>query len=65
MYGIYEAVTPAKMIRSGKNGFQTTLIPDESFVKNVEFSYGLHLDQRQYEDLLPYCNAIDFEPYHC
>ena len=60
---IYPFTAPAKMIRSGKNGFQTTLIPDESFVKNVEFSYGLHLDQRQYEDLLPYCNAIDFEPY--
>ena len=51
---IYPFTAPAKMIRSGKNGFQTTLIPDESFVKNVEFSYGLHLDQRQYEGFIGY-----------
>lgn len=60
---IYPFTAPAKMIRSGKNGFKTTLIPDESFVKNVEFSYGVRLSQQQYESLLPYSNALDFEPY--
>ncbi len=60
---IYSFTAPAKLIRCGKNGFQTTLIPDESFVKNVEFSYGVSLSQQQYESLLPYCNALDFEPY--
>lgn len=32
-------------------------------MQKVVFSYGMKLSEEQIKDLLPYCNALDFEPY--
>lgn len=32
-------------------------------MKKVKFSYGIRVKEEQMQELLPYCNALDFEPY--
>ena len=53
---------PAKFIRSGKTNFEPVLIQDETYEKEIIFQYGVKLNQQQFKALLPYCNALDFEP---
>lgn len=55
--------TPAKTIKSGKNKFKQSLLVDEQYNQKVAFSYGIKLSDEKMQQLLPYCNAIDFEPY--
>ena len=55
--------SPAKIIKNDKTNFQATLVEDYCLGTLIEFNYGIRLSQSQYEALLPYCNALDFEPY--
>lgn len=59
----YKISHHAKTIQSGKNGFLRVLIPDENYEQKVVFSYGIQLTKIQMKQLLPYCNALEFEPY--
>lgn len=54
---------PARSIRNAKLGFVSTTIVDEEYEPEVIDSYGIRLTDEQIKELLPYCNAIDFEPY--
>lgn len=54
---------PAKKIINGKNEFEPQYIRDDYFEQEVVFSYAIKLTDEQVEELLPYCNALDFEPY--
>lgn len=63
----YERVTDffrhAKIIKSGKTKFEPKLVTDGNWVYSLVFSKGFKLTQAQVDKLLPYCNALDFEPY--
>ena len=59
----YDFTVPAKRIKHGKNNFEKQVIEDDTYVQEVEYSYGMKLFDEQIEKLLPYCNALDFEPY--
>ncbi len=54
---------PAKLIKNGKTDFVNQVILDEELQEKVAFSYAVELNDEQMKDLLPYCNALDFEPY--
>lgn len=54
---------PAKFIKSGKIDLKQKLVPDEEYIQKVVFSYGIKLSETQLQQLLPYCNALEFEPY--
>jgi len=55
--------SPAKVVRNEKTGFKSQLIKNEQYEEKVVFSYGIKLTLKQIEDLLPYCNALEFEQY--
>ena len=54
---------PAKRIRNEKTGFEPQMIKDEYYEPEIVFSHAIKLTDEQMEALLPYCNALDFEPY--
>lgn len=54
---------PARMISSEKTDFKPKLFKTEHYVQKELFSYGIKLTDEQIENLLPYCNALDFEPF--
>ena len=54
---------PERKIKSGKTGFEPVLLREEKAYQKVIFSYGIRLSDEQMQELLPYCNALDFEPY--
>ncbi len=54
---------PVKLVKSGKNDFAGKVFMEENFDEDVIFSYAEIIDDKQMEELLPYCNALDFEPY--
>ena len=54
---------PAKWIASQKTNFKPTLYKDDHYEQEVIFSYGIKLTKQQMEQLLPLCNALDFEPF--
>ena len=58
----FEEEYPAKVIRTGKNDFKRQLIREDKDYE-VLFSEGIKITEEQMEKLLPYCNALDFEPY--
>lgn len=60
---VYEFGKPARKVKCGKNGFKGELISSEEEVYELVFSYGIKLSGKQLTTLLPYCNALDFEPY--
>lgn len=55
--------SPAKIIKNEKTEFKAQLIKDELYKENIIFSYGIKITPEQIKGLLPYCNALDFEPY--
>lgn len=59
----YSITAPAKRIRNEKTGFEPQMIKDEPYESEIAFSYAIKLTEEQMEHLLPYCNALDFEPY--
>lgn len=54
---------PAKRIINGKTGFEPQMIMDEQYEPEIAFSHAIKMTGEQMEALLPYCNALDFEPY--
>ena len=59
----YSISHPAKVIKNGVGNFEPRLLPDEQYVQKVAFSYGVKLSEEQIKKLLPYCDALEFEPY--
>lgn len=59
----YSFAFPAKKIRNGKTKFKPCVVKDEKIEQKVVFSYAIQLTDQQMKKLLPYCNALDFEPY--
>lgn len=59
----YDTSSPAKVIKDSKNNFKRQLIKSEPYEKEVVFLYGIKLTDAQMKELLPYCNALDFEAY--
>lgn len=57
------AAYPLKRIKSWKTGFEEQAIKDEPYEQEVVFSYAVKLTDEQMKELLPYCNALEFEPY--
>lgn len=62
-FSTFKSGLPAKKIKNGKNGFEPQYVEDDYFEQEVVFSYAIKLTDKQVEELLPYCNALDFEPY--
>ena len=54
---------PARRISNERTGFEPRTIRDEQFEEKIAFSYAIKLTDGQMKTLLPYCNALDFEPY--
>lgn len=50
-------------MRVGKNGIQHVQAQAEDASSKVIFSKGIKLTDKQMKGLLPYCNALDFEPF--
>ena len=63
MYHSYDISSPARVIKDSKNDFKGQLMKSEPYEKEIVFSYGIKLTDAQMKELLPYCNALDFEPY--
>lgn len=54
---------PARMISHQKTGFQPRMVQDEWDEWEVGFSHKINLTETDVQELLPYCNARDFEPF--
>lgn len=54
---------PARVMKNGKNGFKTQLIGTEKYVYDVINSYSMKLSDEDIANILPYCDASDFEPF--
>ena len=54
---------PAVKMRNGKTGFKVETLIDEEYEQEVVFSYAVKITDEQMEDLLPYCDAAEFEPF--
>ena len=54
---------PAVKMRNGKTGFKAETLLDEAYEQEVVFSHAINISDEQMEDLLPYCDASEFEPY--
>ena len=59
----HSVAIPAKRIRNEKTGFEPQMIKDEQYEVETAFSQAIRLTDEEMEVLLPYCNALDFEPY--
>lgn len=57
-----DLVTPAVKVSHGKNGFVPTLIPEECD-EVCTFTYGTKVKDNILDELKPFCNALDFQPY--
>lgn len=54
---------PAMRMRNGKTSFKSVLLVDDIDDKEVVFSYTHKFSEQEMKELLPLCNALDFEPY--
>lgn len=54
---------PVKWVSTDKTNFKPALLKDEYFERKILFSYGIKLTNQQMKNLLPLCNALDFEPF--
>lgn len=59
----YTISKPARVIRNGKTEFKPQLLPIEQYDETVKFSYAVNLTDEQMKNILPYCNALKFDPY--
>ena len=53
----------AMKISDGKNGFTPTVLETDTWESVITSSVGIKITDEQLQKLLPYCNALDFEPY--
>ena len=54
---------PAMKMRNGKTDFESVLLVDDTDDMEVVFSYTHKFSKCELKELLPLCNALDFEPY--
>ena len=54
---------PGRTIRNAKTDFKEVLLPIDPYSSEVCFSYAVKLTKDQLDELRPYCNALEFEPY--
>ena len=59
----YDISYPARIMKNEKTDFQPELLKTEQYEQEVVFSYGIKLSNKQMCKLLPFCNALDFEPF--
>ncbi len=59
----YNVSYPARNIRNSQTEFKNKLLKCNFREINVIFSKGFKLNENQINAILPYCNALDFEPY--
>ena len=59
----YDLSWSAQLISNEKTGFKSRLFKTEPYEQTELFSYGIKLTDEQVCNLLPYCNALDFEPF--
>ncbi|MGN0537724.1 MAG: hypothetical protein ACI4M3_07090, partial [Acutalibacteraceae bacterium] len=59
----YDIARPVKKIKNFKTGFTEKTIIDDQYEQKVVFSYAIKLKNQRMKELLPYCNALDFEPF--
>ncbi|MDD3417082.1 MAG: hypothetical protein PHY47_24320 [Lachnospiraceae bacterium] len=59
----YDVSSPARIARNANTNFKPQLLKSDQYEKEVVFSYGIKISDAQMKELLPYCNALDFEPY--
>lgn len=53
----------AVKMSNSKTDFKSVIIEDDPGDYDVIFSYTYHFTEEEMKELLPYCNALDFEPY--
>lgn len=53
----------AKRMKNGKTNFKSVLLLDDIDNKEVVFSYTHKFSECEIKELLPLCNALNFEPY--
>lgn len=53
----------AKVLKSSVTDFKSQIIADDKLSSKIIFSYGLKLSNNKLQELLPYCDALKFEPY--
>ena len=54
---------PAVKMKNGKTGFKSEVLVDDEYEQEVIRSYAMNITDEQMEELLPYCDASEFEPY--
>lgn len=59
----YDVSFPARVMKNGKTDFQRQLIKADEDRYEMIFSDGIKITEEQMKKLLPYCNALEFEPY--
>lgn len=59
----YEIRKPAVRMKNSKTGFQSVIIEDDIEEYDVVFSYTYKFTNGEKNELLSYCNVLDYEPY--
>ena len=59
----FNTAYPAKLISSNKTNFKPKLLKEENCTPKAIFSHAIKLTEAQMKELLPLCNALEFEPF--
>lgn len=59
----YKMGKPGMRMKNFHTGFEYTMLVDDECEEEVIFSYIHRFCETEKRELLPYCNALDFEPY--
>lgn len=59
----YEMRKPGMRMKNSHTGFEYTMLVDDKREADVVFSYIHRFSKTEKQELLYYCNALDFEPY--
>ena len=59
----FDIQKPAYFIRNEHTDFEPVMLPSEYVSEEVVFSHGIHIADEQMEELLPLCNALEYEPF--
>lgn len=54
---------PAYFIRNEQTDFRPVLLPSEYISEEVILSHGIHVSDEQMKELVPLCNALEYEPF--
>lgn len=59
----YEIKKTGIRMKNAKTGFEYIMLKDEGREDDVVFSHMHHFSETEKQELLSYCNALEFEPY--